>query len=279
MKAPIFLLQSFNQFQLQEKSPIQGIIFFAGLCLIVGIVIFLNVSKKVKNSKLLKTGTIEKPVRNKFAGGGIGAAAKRYSLDGEEKALIMKSCQSADISPKDVFASKASVDECFKQFCKEIRRGDDEDEIELNLLKLFVIRNRIEYFNEAYGNAQNSNKVPRRTKRSNASIPAQYSLVLEEMVKKGFKTVKKLVVDSTKNSGFIVSLSVGGCAIKTSTPLKVGSKVKIEFKVKKASAAVLGKVLRINKDRSESILHVIFLKVLPRASNTINSFVYNYDEF
>jgi hypothetical protein len=281
MKEQYILLQGFSKFQMQSKYPVQGIIFILALCLIVGIVIFLNVSKKVKNSKLLKTGAIEKPARNKIAGGGIGAAAKRYSLDNEEKALIMKSCQSSDISPKDVFTSKVSIDESFKQFCKEIRRGEDEDEdeIEANLARLFVIRNRVEYFNEAYGNAQSGNKVPRRSRRSNSSITANYSLVTEEMVKKGLKSVKKLVVDSTKNSGVIVNLSVGGCAIKTTAPLKAGSKIKVEFKIKKASAAVLGKVLRINKGKSESILHVIFLKVLPRASNAINSFVYNYDDF
>jgi hypothetical protein len=170
----------------------------------------------------------------------------------------------------------ASIDASFQRVYKILKReSESEDELQDNILKLFAIRNKIEYYETAYAGGD---KTPRRYKRSKSSIPAFYYLVITAVEKKGVKTIKKLRVDTKKMLGTIIDISAGGCAINTRTPLKAGSRVKIEFKIGHFSISALAQILRINKNASGTILHTHFIKVMPKSLNGINSFVYGYTD-
>ena len=270
---PVYLLQSLNQFQTQA-NPVQGIIFIVGLAAIAGLIIYLNVSKKVTNSSLYKTGAIKK--KGGSGAASFGAGVRKYTLDRTEKAFLAASFQHAGVSSKEAFNSIASIDDSFQRVYKILKReADSEEELQESLLKLFAIRNKIEYYETAYSG---DNKTPRRYKRSKASIAAFYYFVVTVTEKKGVKTVKKLRVDDKKMLGTIIDISAGGCAISTRTPLKAGSRIKIECNIAHSSISALAQILRINKNASGAVLHAHFIKIMPKSLNGINSFVYNYTD-
>jgi hypothetical protein len=270
---PVYLLQSLNQFQ-TESNPVHGIIFIAGLAVIAAIITYLNVSKRIANSNLYKTGAIKK--KGGAGAASFGAGARKYALERGEKSFLSKSFQQAGVSAKDAFNSMASIDASFQRVYKILKReSESEEELQNNLLKLFAVRNKIEYYEKAYSSGD---KTPRRYKRSKASISIFYYLVITTVEKKGLKTIKKLRVDAKKMLGTIIDISAGGCAINTRTPLKAGSRIKIEFKLGHSSISALAQILRINKNASSTILHTHFIKIMPRSLNGINSFVYGYKD-
>ncbi|MDR0322874.1 MAG: PilZ domain-containing protein [Treponema sp.] len=87
---------------------------------------------------------------------------------------------------------------------------------------------------------------------------------------------QRLVVDKRRISGYIADISVGGCSIKTTAPVNVGARLKIEFEQGEDKVAALGQVLRINRKGVNSIIHIRFLKVTQKSMNLINAFVYDY---
>jgi hypothetical protein len=90
---------------------------------------------------------------------------------------------------------------------------------------------------------------------------------------------KKSVVDKRRNVGKIMDISIGGCSIKTTSSVNQGQRVKVEFLHNDGSIiAALGEVLRISHSGINSIIHIHFLKVPRRSSNSINAMVYEYTE-
>jgi len=112
----------------------------------------------------------------------------------------------------------------------------------------------------------------RRFRRKQAVIACFMFLVYVE----GSGKKQRLVVDKRRLTGNIADISVGGCSIKTTAPVQVGARFKIEFTQGDNSVAALGQVLRTNKTGVNTIIHIKFLKLSLKSMNIINAFVYEY---
>lgn len=81
--------------------------------------------------------------------------------------------------------------------------------------------------------------------------------------------------------GNVLDVSIGGCSIKTVSPVQVGSRLKISIDYDENFVInVLGQVLRINRSGPSGamIVHIKFLKVPRRAFNSISALVFGFDE-
>jgi c-di-GMP-binding flagellar brake protein YcgR len=87
---------------------------------------------------------------------------------------------------------------------------------------------------------------------------------------------QRLIVDKRRISGKIADISVGGCSVRTTVPIKVGVKFKVDFKLGDSKMAALGQVLRTNRKGANTIIHIKFLRVTQKSMNQINAFVYEY---
>jgi c-di-GMP-binding flagellar brake protein YcgR len=114
----------------------------------------------------------------------------------------------------------------------------------------------------------------RRFRRKQASIACSMYLVIVE----GSGKKQRLIADKRKLQGTIADISVGGCSIKTMTPVQVGARFKIEFDLTEVNLAALGQVLRTNRTGVNTIIHMKFLKLTQKSMNVINSFVYEYSQ-
>jgi len=112
----------------------------------------------------------------------------------------------------------------------------------------------------------------RRFRRKQAVIACFMYLVYVE----GSGKKQRLVVDKRRLNGNIADISVGGCSIKTTAPVQVGAKFKIEFTQGGNNVAALGQILRTNRAGINTIIHVKFLKMAKKSMNIINAFVYEY---
>jgi hypothetical protein len=120
----------------------------------------------------------------------------------------------------------------------------------------------------------------RRYRRKPVTASCVFYFVFVENAKTGRKKVPKLVVDSRRFVGTILDISTGGCSLKTSAPVQVGSRLKLDIDYSDESViTVLGQVLRSNRSGAVgTIIHIKFLKVPRRAFNNINALVFGYDD-
>jgi hypothetical protein len=119
----------------------------------------------------------------------------------------------------------------------------------------------------------------RKYRRRQIELRCEFYFVNMEESGKGRKKVSRLVVDSRRFAGVIQDLSAGGCSIKTSAPIQVGSRLKIAVDYDMDHPInVLGQVIRSNRSRAGTILHIKFLKVPTRSFNSINILVFGYNE-
>ncbi|GHU56696.1 hypothetical protein FACS189442_5430 [Spirochaetia bacterium] len=117
----------------------------------------------------------------------------------------------------------------------------------------------------------------RKFRRKQTALPADLHLVRLEDT--GNKNEKKMVVDKEKLNGKITNISIGGCAIQTSSSIAPGVRLKIEFSPNSTlKAAVLGQELRTNQNGSSTVMHIKFLKVPRRSMNAINALVFEYSD-
>jgi hypothetical protein len=122
--------------------------------------------------------------------------------------------------------------------------------------------------------------VQRRYRRKQVTAGCVFYFVFVETAKVGRKKVPKLMVDKRRFVGTILDISIGGCSIKTSAPVQVGSRLKIDMDYSDDSTlTVLGQVLRTNRTGAiGTIIHIKFIKVPRKAFNNINALVFGYDE-
>lgn len=264
-----------SDFRIQPK-PIHGIIFGVGVTAIILVIVYLNKSKKVKNSTIFTTGTIDKAELGALSVKGMVKIAYKYGLDAAEQKALAKALHSTGLDIPGVFNSIDDIDSGFSRMVSSLSREDDSEQ---TIAKLFSIRNKVEYYFSANENAEtlSGKKVTlRRYRRIKVNIPVVFYLVLVTESRKGVRKTKKLLLDKNKLSGNILDLSMGGCCINTHTGVKAGSRIKIEFKIGKTSSVALAQILRINKGRSENVLHTRFIKVPVKTLNAINALAFNY---
>ncbi|MDR2093925.1 MAG: PilZ domain-containing protein [Treponema sp.] len=113
-----------------------------------------------------------------------------------------------------------------------------------------------------------------RRKQSSINCVFRFVFVGEQKGKKP----PKLTVDSRRFTGIIQDISLGGCSIKTSASIQVGSRLKIDIDYSgELLISCLGQVLRTNRSGAiGTILHIKFLKVPRKALNAINALVFGY---
>jgi hypothetical protein len=128
--------------------------------------------------------------------------------------------------------------------------------------------------------SRSKNLVQRRFKRQEVGISCYVRPVKIEETGRGRNKKMKMTLDGRRFTGTIQDISIGGCAIKTNAAaIAAGSRVKIEFYYNGSiGVAVLGQVLRFNRQGANTVMHTKFLKVPIKAMNAINAAVFNYDE-
>jgi hypothetical protein len=114
----------------------------------------------------------------------------------------------------------------------------------------------------------------RRFRRRQTILPVEFNLVRLEPGPR--KREQKMVVDKRKAAGKILDISVGGCSIQTSSAISAGVRLKIDFIADKRHVIALGEVLRTNRNRTGTVMHIKFLKVPRRSLNMINALVFEY---
>jgi len=146
--------------------------------------------------------------------------------------------------------------------------------------KSFTFESKVTGYSSMHGHPTmllaHSNQIKflaqRRFRRKHAVIACSLNLVYVE----GSGKKQRLIVDKRKLSGNIVDISVGGCSIKTTAPVQVGARFKVEFTQGDNTLAALGQVLRTNKVSGTTVIHMKFLRVTQKTMNQINAFVYEY---
>jgi hypothetical protein len=121
--------------------------------------------------------------------------------------------------------------------------------------------------------------VKRKFLRRSIDIHCEFYFVKIEETGTGKKKTTRLVVANKKFTGMIKDISVGGCALKSSAPIPVGSRLKINIDYDDNYAInVLGQVIRTNRSSAGTILHIKFVKVPRRAFNSISTIVFGYND-
>jgi len=121
--------------------------------------------------------------------------------------------------------------------------------------------------------------VKRKFRRRTTDIQCEFYFVKVEETGTGRKKTAKLVVVNRKYTGTIKDISVGGCALKSSAPIQIGSRLKINIDYDDNYVInVLGQVIRTNRSAAGTILHIKFLKVPQRAFNSISTIVFGYND-
>jgi hypothetical protein len=113
----------------------------------------------------------------------------------------------------------------------------------------------------------------RRFRRRQTVLPVEFSLVRLEQAR---KREQKLVVDKRKGVGKILDISVGGCSIQTSSAISTGVMLKTDLTLEKQHVIALGEVLRTNRNRTGTVMHIKFLKIPRKSLNMINALVFEY---
>jgi len=121
--------------------------------------------------------------------------------------------------------------------------------------------------------------VKRKFRRKQTEIHCEFNFVNLEETGTGKKKTNKLVVDNRKFTGTVQDISIGGCSLKSSAPIQVGSRLKISIEYDdNYLITVLGLVIRSNRSVAGTIMHVKFLKVPRKAFNSISTLVFGYND-
>jgi hypothetical protein len=276
----LYPIQSLDMFRM-ETSPMRVIAFVAGLGLLVALLVFLSVSKKVKASKTFQSGTISRPGnRIKITPDFAKIAAADYMLDHAQIKLLYEKLKAASVDTGTFFESETKIDLGFNETLIKTRRDrGDETDCETEIGKLYEIRNAIDYVKRAREMRLNDDdSIVHKHRRTKVNISASFVEVVEKKVTKGMAKEKKLAALESVYTGNILNISRGGCLLASAHQLKVGGLTKIEFKIGNKKPAVLATIVRVKKEANRFAMNVRFLKVTKISSNTINSFVYNYKD-
>ena len=121
--------------------------------------------------------------------------------------------------------------------------------------------------------------VKRKYRRAQTGLKCTFSFVTVEESGRGRHKTSKLIVDKKTFIGVIENLSVGGCAIKTSSAIQAGARLKINANSGgNSNINVLGQVIRSNRSARGTVMHVKFQKVPGRSFNAISTVVFGYNE-
>jgi len=128
-------LQSITEFQIQT-NPKHTIAFIVGLGLLVGIIVYLNVSKAVKKTAAFQGKGIKSPLQKKLQNASFFKLVKMYKLSKAEAAFLEKNLKEAGARDFEIILrSKTKTDEYCKRIYQQIIRDQNAEEAEAELLK------------------------------------------------------------------------------------------------------------------------------------------------
>jgi hypothetical protein len=127
---------------------------------------------------------------------------------------------------------------------------------------------------------KSSAMAQRRFKRKEVFISCDFWLIRIQEQKVGRKIEKKMVAEPRPYTGTILDISAGGCALKTSSVIPVGSRIKLAFtNAEGYRMAALGQVMRTNRGAGLGIImHIKFIKITRKSLNAVNAMVFEYDK-
>jgi hypothetical protein len=258
-----------------DSRPSDLIGFIITFALLIALIVFLNVSKRIKNSAAFKgKGVKIRAGTGLKVDGSFYGKIKYLNLTKKEASVLQKTLESDGGDPAASLLDIAKVDENFRLAYKKIVREKAAEDAQADLLELFSIRNAVELFLAAEKNTMGKNIV-RNFRRKNTNINCNVYLVVMKNVDS--KTPKKLVMQRDPvYPGVIQNISQGGCAIIGSGVLKSNSMIKIDFNIESHTGAALGQIMRINKEANQFIYHIKFLKLAKQTIIDLNTFVFGY---
>lgn len=128
-----------------------------------------------------------------------------------------------------------------------------------------------------------NNIVPtqqRRFRRKPLSQPAYVYPILIMELGRGKKHHKKAIVqDNLAVMGKMIDISAGGCAVRSSSPKKEGTLVKVSFETERGNPVVIyGKVVRTRITQLRGrIMHIKMTRISHQNLNKIRAYVYEVD--
>ncbi|MDR2658442.1 MAG: PilZ domain-containing protein [Spirochaetaceae bacterium] len=272
----LYLLQSIMQFKIQS-NPSDTAGFLIAFVVLAALIIFLNVSRKIRNSAVFRGEGVVIPKKPHIhIDKDFYQKVKFIGLDKRETAFLEKILEESDEDPFTVLQNSAKTDECFKQMHDNIIREKHGEDAIPELMDLFSIRNAVEYFyaNEAKPYSKN---VIRNYRRRNINCVIIFYLVITIKQRSKFTTQKKLVVeDDCKYLGNMMNISQGGCAISMKQYVKAGQMIKIEFTINMNKITALAQILRLNKNVDNWIYHIKFLRLSKKSLVALNEYIFEY---
>ena len=146
--------------------------------------------------------------------------------------------------------------------------------------KCFTFETRVTGFATMHGHhamlLAHSNQVKFLAKRRHRRRQAVIACFLNLVYVEGSGKKARLIVDKRRYNANIADISMGGCSIKTTTPVQVGARFKVEFNQNDNTVTALGQILRTNKAGVNTIMHIKFIRATQKSMNLINAFVYEY---
>ncbi|MDR0383548.1 MAG: PilZ domain-containing protein [Spirochaetaceae bacterium] len=273
----LYMLQSLTEFEI-TTDPKNVIGFFISLALFVALLIYMNLSKKVRESKVFKGEGVD-IIKPRKPGGdpNFYKAIKNSGLNKAEAEKLEKILSFSGGDPLEILRDSAKMDACFQHSRDIVLRETPPENVQREMLEFFSIRNAIEYFLVMNEN-RSKEAVIHRFRRKQTNIACGFYLVVTKKVRVKFKTKIKLVLSKNpRHTGTMLNVSQSGCAIMAKQNIKADSFLKIEFNVNGTPIAALGKIRRLNRDGDYWIYHVKFLKLSGNSLIALNMFIFDYE--
>jgi hypothetical protein len=272
----LYLLQSLSEFQIQG-DPKNQIGFVVAVVLLTALIIFMNVSKVVRNSKVFRGEGVELPkLRRPKVDPQFYRTIKISGLTKWEAEKLEQILKFDNDYPEEVLYDAAKLDASFESAYDRILRECPPENIQRALLELFSIRNAVEYFLAVRKNDGNEN-VPHKFRRKDTNIKCVFYLVVTKNVRTNFQLKKKLVLAKTPPyHGILLNVSQSGCSIMSAQNIKTGCFLKIDFKANDTLVTALGRIQRLNMHGDDRIYHIKFLKLSRNSIIALNTFIFGY---
>jgi hypothetical protein len=274
---PLFLLEGAPTAAQMRITPSVGgaVAFFVVVGIVAAVLIFLNVSSRVRNSKVFQTGEVDVPQASpeEIA---FQKEAERYHFNRKELSKLKSLLGGGRISPVEALRDVSVLDEVFKMHYDQwMREAHAIPGIYKEIVEMFELRSTIAFYHNALKH-RTGVVAMRRYQRKHFSCPAECRVVIETRGRKNGRTVKKFILGEENFKAQIVDISAGGCSLH-SNDMTLNMLLKVTWTYRDNQSSVLGQVVRIDKRETGSTAHVCFLDITPKSRSIIYAYIYGYD--
>ena len=117
----------------------------------------------------------------------------------------------------------------------------------------------------------------RRNQRRESRLSCHFYLLHVRAVKDRGKIVKNIQVEKAAVAGVLIDLSAGGVSMQTMSPVKAGEFIKLVFDLGNGNRMAYASVVRTNRLRTGTSMHLKFVRISRKTINEILAYVYGYD--